>query len=1156
MAGINSQKHKPFVHLHNHSQFSLLDGASRLNEMVSRAKELNMPSIALTDHGVMYGTIKFYKEATKQGIKPIVGCEVYVAPNSRFDRGTRKEESNYHLTLLAKNNEGYKNLMKLSSIGFLDGFYYKPRVDFEALSEHSEGLIALSGCMSGELIKNLRNNNEEAAVALIDKYAALFKDDYYIEVQNQGIEGQTEINKKLAELAANKGLGLIASNDTHYVKKADSVAQDVLLCVQTGSTIEEENRLKFSTDEFYIKSYDEMYKAIPIEESLTNTIEIANKCNVEIELGKIYLPDFKIEKDITLEEHLEEECFRRLPERYPEVIPEVEERLRFELDVIKKTGFAGYFLVVSDFVIFAKKNLIKVGPGRGSAAGSIVSYVLGITNIDPLKFGLLFERFLNPERISMPDIDIDFCYERRNEVIEYVGKKYGEDKVAQIITFGTMAARAATRDAGRVFNIAYGQVDKIAKLIPEIPGMTIERALKESADLKKEYANDQTTKQIIDMAKSLEGLCRQDSIHAAGVVIAKEKLNNYVPLQQKGGAEIVAQYTMDDIQEIGLLKMDFLGLRTLTVINNAVANIERSTQLKIDIDTIPLDDEKTFRMLRRGETDGVFQLESSGMRSLMTELKPTVFEDIIAVLALYRPGPLGSGMVKDFVDRKHGRSDINYLHPTLEPFLKETYGVIVYQEQVMQIAGQMAGFSMADADLLRKAMSKKDPSILREQKAKFVSGSASKGIDEKTSGHIFDLVEHFAGYGFNKSHSTAYAYVSYQTAFLKANYPVEYMAALLSSIMDNKEKVAKHINECRRLKINILPPDVNESLRDFTVTADGIRFGLSAIRNVGEGAIEAIIEARESKGKFTSIYDFTEKMNLLAVNKRTIESLIKAGCFDSLGFTRKGLLQVYEKALELGNKRQKDKLSGQFSFFDMGSKTSKENGFSHGAEDGDINSVGELDKSELLSFEKEMIGLYVSDHPLFGLENALANNSDIKISALKEAKDGSVKTIAGLIATVKQITTKKGDMMAFMTVEDLEASVEVIIFPNLYSKLREGAIEDKIVTVKGRVDSREDEAKLLAIEINEIDKPQAQGGSNGTKSLLISFDPEIYTQDQVENLKTLLSTHPGINPVILELKNKNGSTKLKFGKEYHVDARSRLISELREILGESSISMV
>ncbi|TET55091.1 MAG: DNA polymerase III subunit alpha, partial [Actinobacteria bacterium] len=774
-------KKDKFVHLHNHSEFSLLDGASRLKDMIGTAKKLGQPAIALTDHGVMYGVIKFYQEALKQNVKPIIGCEVYVAARSRFDKSAGKDDKPTHLTLLAANNTGYRNLMKLSSLGFIDGFYYKPRVDVEVLEKLNDGIIALSGCYSGVLADLLVAGKEKEAEETAKKFHNIYKGSFYIELQNQNLKGQEELNKALNSLAIKVGLPTVATNDSHYIRKEDAVAQDVLLCIQTGSILEEQKRLKFSTQEFYIKSAAEMTQVLgQYKDAIDNTLEIAQKCNVEIELGKTFLPKYKLKNDIPLEDYLEKLCYEKLGEKYPKVSDEVRKRLKYELDVIKKTGFAAYFLIVWDFVAFAKSQGIKVGPGRGSAAGSIVSYVLDITTIDPLEHGLLFERFLNPERISMPDIDIDFCYERRNEVINYVAKKYGEDKVAQIITFGTMAARAATRDAGRVFNIPYGTVDKLAKMIPEVLGITIEEALKTSAELKQAYETDEIFKKILDMAAQLEGLVRQDSIHAAGVVIAANELTDYTPIQKKGDSELVTQLPMEDIQKIGLLKMDFLGLRTLTVINNACESIKRNKGKEIDIEKASFDDEKTFDLLRKGETIGVFQLESSGMRSLLRDLKPTNFSDVIAILALYRPGPLGSGMVKDFVERKRGLQSIKYEHPTLEKILEETYGIIVYQEQVMKIASTMANFSLAEADILRKAMSKKEPEVLKKQREKFVYGATLNKIDKKIAGYIFDLVSHFAGYGFNKSHSTAYAAVSYQTAYLKTHYPTEFMTALLT----------------------------------------------------------------------------------------------------------------------------------------------------------------------------------------------------------------------------------------------------------------------------------------------------------------------------------------------------------------------------------------
>ncbi len=1144
----NPEPLTPFIHLHNHSEFSLLDGASRVRDMVTAAREMNMGAIALTDHGVMYGAVKFYQEAIKQSIKPIIGCEVYVAPKSRFDRSYGKNEKPTHLTLLAANNEGYRNLMRLSSLGFLEGFYYKPRVDMELIEKYSKGLVALSGCLTGIVARPLLANQDKEAFETASKLQEIFKEDFYMEMQNHNLPDQPELNVKLNDLAKKLGIEIVATNDAHYISADDAIAQDVLLCIQTGSVLDDAKRLKFSTPEFYLKSYEEMKKAFSeYPEALANTLKVAEKCNVELELGKILLPKYEQPKEHTLESYLEKICYDNLPQKYSDVTAEIKERLSYELDVIKKTGFAAYFLIVWDFVKYAKTNGIKVGPGRGSAAGSIVSYVLDITTIDPIKYGLLFERFLNPERISMPDIDIDFCYERRNEVIDYVAQKYGQDRVAQIITFGTMAARAAIRDAGRVFNIPYGMVDKIAKMVPETIGITIKEALK-TAELKEAYDTDEITSKILDMAAKLEGLARQDSIHAAGVVIAGDELTDHTPIQQKGGAETVTQYTMEDISKIGLLKMDFLGLRTLTVINNACRIIKKNRDVEIDIDSISFEDEKAFELLRKGDTIGIFQLESSGMRALLSDLKPSNFTDIIAILALYRPGPLGSGMVKDFVDRKHGLKPIEYLHPSLEDILKETYGVMVYQEQVMKIASEMGGFSMSEADILRKAMSKKEPEVLNKLRAKFVEGAAQKSIDEKTSGTVFDLVVHFAGYGFNKSHSTAYAAVSFETAYLKAHYPVEFMAALLTSIMDNKDKVAAFVNESQRLKIEVLSPDVNESEASFTAVAKTIRFGLSAVRNVGTAAIEAIIKARNEKGKFESFTDFCEKADLSVINKRCMESLIKAGAFDSLGYSRGGLLTVYEQLMDIGGKRQKDLLSGQFSLFDAHPDVSQDDSFFK-----EEVPKEEMEKGQLLAFEKEMLGLYVSDHPLKGKEAQLLVSSDINLLDIKEERDGATKRVAGLIGHLRTITTKKGDLMAFMTLEDMVSSIEVIVFPNLFKDCREVLEEDRIVSVKGRIDKKENEVKIIASEITEIKKAQMETVVNKDVSFIVRLSPSSCQQSTLLKLNQIIRAYPGDTPVMFELVQNDSVTKLKIGPDMMVRNDSRMLAEIMELLGDGSV---
>jgi len=1166
----------------------LLDGASRLKDLVAKAKELGMPAIALTDHGVMYGIIEFYEQAKKQGIKPIIGCEVYVAPGSRFDKA-RGDESYTHLVLLAENNQGYRNLMKLVTLSFFDGFYYKPRVDKEILEQYHEGLIASSACLAGQVARHLMQDNYEAAKEEALYFNTLFgRGSFFLEVQDHGIPEQKKVNEGMFKLSEDTGTPIIATNDIHYTNRDDAPAHDVLLCIQTGSTLADTTRMKFNSDNFYLKSGEEMAALFPGRPGvLENTLKIAERCNVEIKFGEYLLPNYDIPEGYTADEYFEKLCHEGFEKRYPNAGDQYKERLEYEIGVIKQMGFPGYFLVVQDFVRYAKSQGIKVGPGRGSAAGSMVAFCLEITNVDPMKYDLLFERFLNPERISMPDIDIDFCFERRPEVIEYVTQKYGEDKVAQIITFGTMAARAAIRDAGRVFDIPYGRVDKIAKMIPE--GFnegrpwTIDAAIEHVPELKDAYENDpEVTRQILDMAKNLEGLVRQDSIHAAGVVISDQELTNRTPVQRKGEAEIVTQYSMGSIEKIGLLKIDFLGLRTLTVIDNAVKNINKKHGVDIDIDTIPDDDKTTYELLQKGETTGVFQLESTGMRSLLRDLQPTAFTDIIALLALYRPGPLGSGMVKDFVERKHGQKSISYPHEMLEPILKETYGVMVYQEQVMRIASTMAGFSMGQADTLRKAMGKKLPEVLTKLRRQFVEGSVENGVEEGLAGKIFDLIVHFAGYGFNKSHSTAYAVVSWQTAWLKAHYPVEFMAALLTSIMGNKDKVAQYINECRRMNVEILPPDVNESYRDFTVVGSSIRFGLSAVRNVGEGAIEGIISEREHGGQFKSIYDFCRRVGMGVLNKRTIESLIKGGAFDSCNVSRKQLLLTFEKAVDMGIRSQKDKAAGQFTIFDMGDG---DGGANEDVKDPIDELVPEFEKHELLAYEKEMLGLYVSDHPLLGLADALANQTEFSTVELKEQKDGTIGWIGGIITKIKKINTKKGDIMLFIELEDLDGSVEVVVFPGTAEKYKTLIEVDKMVVIKGRLDVKEDEVKALAMEIKEFDtedkgngngkrkarvngsgngngkgKGSANGKSNGFKAvensvLVLTVSKAAMTATFISRLKELLTAHPGPVSVYLKVQNGGKPVTLEFSPEFNVFPHGGLIAELKELAGETAVEV-
>lgn len=1142
-----------FVHLHTHSEFSLLDGACRLPEMVEKAAALGMPAVALTDHGVMYGVVPFYQEARKAGIKPIIGCEVYVARGSRFDRGQVKEKSNYHLTLLAKDNTGYINLMHLASQAFLEGFYYKPRVDIEALRERSQGLIALSGCMGGEISRELAAGNRPGAIAAARTYAEIFgRDDFFIEIQDQGLEGQRELCGSLVELAAEVGLGIVATNDVHYLEEEDSEIQDILLCIQTGKTVADTDRMHFDSNQFYFKSPREMAENFPKwPEALENTVRIAERCNVELDLGKFLLPDYQVPEGHTLESYLEELCLAGFSKKYAADNTEARARLEHELGIIKQTGFAGYFLIVWDFIAFAKSREIPVGPGRGSGAGSLVANVLGITNVDPLEHGLLFERFLNSERISMPDLDIDFCYERRGEVIEYVTQKYGEDKVAQIVTFGTMAARAAVRDAGRALGFAYGKVDKIAKMIPEVLFIKIEVALKSSDELREVYANDAEAKRLIDIAIGLEGMARHDSVHAAGVVIAKETLPNHVPLQRKSGSDVVTQYPMNVIENIGLLKMDFLGLRTLTVIDKAVRNVRRTRVVDVDIDAVDLSDEETFELLRRGETLGVFQLESSGMRALLRKLVPTVFADIVALVALYRPGPMQGGLVDAFVDRKHGRGESKYLHPLMKPILEDTYGVIVYQEQVMRIATDLAGYTLGEADVLRKAMGKKQAEMMAEQRQKFVDGCVGNGIAKKLAVEIFEQIDHFAGYGFNKSHSVAYAIISVQTAYLKCHYPVEYMAAILTSVIDNKDKVALYVNECRRLGIEVKPPCVNESDSDFTVVGPkSIRFGMAAIRNVGEGPTSEIVKARAAGEKFTSIFDFCRRVENSALNKRVLESLIKSGAMDAFGNSRKHHLSIYEKAIDDAASHRKHLDSGQFSMFDL-SELGQE------SPPGNID-VEEMPKLELLTAEKEMLGIFVSDNPLLDIADSLAAAVSFSLGEAKdpERKDGTRCVLGGIVAKVNKITTRKGEPMAFVEIEDLEGSIEAVIFPKIFESNAKLLTKDSMIVASGRLDRKDDEVKLIVDSISPLEADPGMPVMPKTiPKLFLRVASETLDAGLLSNLDALFRKNPGESEVYLELRGNGETTTMRLSRDFLVDPGA-VLSPLKGLLGGESVSLV
>ena len=1149
-----------FVHLHVHSEFSLLDGASRITKLIEKASQYGMPALALTDHGVMYGAVEFYSQAKKIGIKPIIGCEVYLAPKSRFEKQSerdKKEENFYHLTLLAENNQGYHNLMRLVSMGFLEGFYYRPRVDKELLGKFKEGLIALSGCMSGEIPKYIISDKIEGAKRNLEQYLDIFgKNNFFLELQDSGIPEQKKVNKTLLELSSEYKIPLVATNDVHYLNKEDSKAHDVLLCIQTGSTINEAGRLKFPTDEYYLKSCDQMKELFnQFPGAIKNTLEIADRCNVNIKFDMNLIPSFAIPDGSSADEYLKKLCYEGAKKRYDNITGEIDRRIKKELEVIKKMGFSEYFLIIWDLVKYAKNNDIRVGPGRGSAAGSIVSYNLGITDIEPLKYGLLFERFLNEERKSMPDIDIDFCYEKRDAVIKYVTKKYGDKRVAQLITFGTMAARQAIRDAGRVMEIPYAEVDRIAKMVPMELNVTIKNSLEMVPDLKEIYENDMRIKEVIDTAISLEGISRQDSIHAAGVVISSEDLYNYTPIQKENEGDIVTQYKMEDIQKIGLLKMDFLGLKTLSLIDKTLFLIKKSKNIDIDINNINLDDKETFGMLSEGECLGVFQLESSGMRELVINLKPTKFEDLIALLALYRPGPIQSGMLSDFVERRNGRQTISYLHPTLEKILESTYGIILYQEQVMSIASELGGFSMSEADILRGAISKKKRSLLSKQKNKFIEGAKSRGIDEKISIKIFELVNHFAEYGFNKSHSAAYAMISYQTAYLKAKYPVEFMAALLSIRMGSQEKVAQYVNETRRMDIEVLPPDINQSFTDFTVVENSIRFGLSAIKNVGTNVIECVEKERKKGGKFENFINFCERVDSNVLNKKTLESLIKSGTFDSLGQSRKHLLENHEKITEETLKIRKDRDLGQFSLFDVGNGPKKEvllNGV-YQTED----KFQEFSKKELLNFEKEMLGLYISGHPLFEYEESLTRVTPIEV--LIDVEDKASVAVGGVITKVKIIFTKKDQQMCFLDLEDIGDNVEVIVFPSVLMKYRGIISEDKIVKIKGKLDKKEDQLKIIANEIEELDKDkmvnkdQKELISDRNGAVVFTANKNDLDKDFVNRFYDILKKYPGFHEVEFRITDDSGKGAdriYKLPSTYRIDLNESLKENLKQVFSD------
>ncbi len=1147
-----------FVHLHVHTEYSLLDGSNKIGECVARVKELGMDSCAITDHGVMYGVIDFYKAAKASGIKPILGCEVYVAPGSRFDKEAvgDGEDRYYHLVLLAENEQGYHNLMKIVSRGFTEGYYYKPRVDLELLREYHEGIIALSACLAGEVSKNIERGMYEEAKAAALRYQDIFGEgNFFLELQDHGLSEQQTVNQSLLRISEETGIPLVATNDVHYTYAEDAKPHDVLLCIQTGKKLADEDRMRYEGGQYYIKSEEEMRALFPYaQEALDNTQKIADRCNVEITFGETKLPKYDVPDGLSSWEYLNQLCEKGLEKRYPDADESIKERLKYELSVIQSMGFIDYFLIVWDYVNYAKRQGIAVGPGRGSAAGSLVSYCLEITNIDPIKYQLIFERFLNPERVSMPDIDVDFLPERRQEVIDYVVDKYGSDRVVQIITFGTMAARAVIRDVGRVMDLPYSFVDSIAKMVPKDLGITLKKAL-QGPELKKAYEEDPQVKELVDTSMRLEGLPRHASTHAAGVVICQKAADEYVPLSLSSEGAVTTQFTKGPLEELGLLKMDFLGLRNLSVIQEAKNLAEKSSGHPIDLENLDYDDKDVYDSIGTGKTDGVFQLESAGMKSFMKELKPHNLEDIIAGIALYRPGPMD--FIPQYIEGKNHPELITYLCPQLEPILSPTYGCIIYQEQVMQIVRDLAGFSMGRSDLVRKAMAKKNGDVMQRERQNFVYGNSEEGIpgciangiDEKLANQIYDQMIDFANYAFNKSHAASYAVVSYQTAWLKYYFPVEYMAALMTSVIDNAGKVAEYIYTCRQMDINILPPDINKSMGSFSVEDGQIRFGLMAIKSVGRPVIDAIIDEREARGPFKTLKDFIERVSGSEVNKRAIESFIKSGAFDSLGGTRKQFMMVYGQILDQVSQEKKYSMTGQMSLFDLVDDDQKADF------DVPLPDVGEYDKEMLLSFEKEVLGVYLSGHPLEDYEETwrkgitrTSQEFQIDEETGRAAVHDGVKEVIGGIITAKTIKyTKTNKTMAYLTLEDLMGTVEVLVFPKDYEKYRNDLDEESKVFIKGRV-SEEDEAPSRLICESVVPFAQTQ------KEVWLQFDSVPDFQAQEQTLYELTASSDGEDPIIVYCKAEKVYKKLP--PNHNIQAEPVVLSRLTNLLGESCVKVV
>ena len=1144
------------THLHVHTEYSLLDGSNKIKELVARTKELGMDSVAITDHGVMYGVIDFYRAARSAGIRPIIGCEVYVAPNSRFDKAGQQDNKYNHLVLLAENNTGYHNLMKLVSRGFTEGFYYKPRVDMEVLRQYHEGIIALSACLAGIVPEYIQKGlYEEAKSKALELESVFGKGNFFLELQDHGIPAQKTVNNSLLRMSQETGIELVATNDIHYTYAEDEKPHDILLCIQTGKKVADEDRMRYEGGQYYVKSEEEMKKLFPYaKQACENTHKIAERCHVDIEFGKYKLPEFPVPEGYDAWSYLNKLTWDGLMQRYEKPDESLKKRLEYELSTIKNMGFVDYFLIVWDFIHYAKSHGIAVGPGRGSAAGSLVSYCLGITDLDPIKYNLLFERFLNPNRVTMPDIDVDFCFERRQEVIDYVVRKYGKERVVQIVTFGTMAARGVIRDVGRVLDLPYAQVDSVAKMVPSELNITIDLALKKNPEFKKIYDEDPVIHELIDMSKRLEGLPRHTSTHAAGVVISPKAVDEFVPLSRGVDDCITTQFTMTTLEELGLLKMDFLGLRTLTVIQNAVNLINRQREIPLDMHEINYDDPKVYEMISSGRTEGIFQLESAGMKSFMKELKPSTLEDIIAGISLYRPGPMD--FIPKYIKGKQNQSEIVYDCPELEEILAPTYGCIVYQEQVMQIVMKLAGYDLGRSDLVRRAMSKKKADVMAKEREYFVYGNKelnvpgciARGIDERIANKIFDDMTDFAKYAFNKSHAAAYTIVSYQTAWLKYYYPVEFMAALMTSVIDNPSKVAEYIMECRKMNIKILPPDINEGERDFSVSGGNIRYALSAIKSVGRGVIDNIVKERKENGPFISLKDFIERLSGKEVNKRTIESFVKSGAMDGLHATRRQLMMVYVQVMDQVNQERKKSMTGQMTLFDFVSDEDKAEFDVH------YPNVGEYDKELKLAFEKEVLGIYISGHPLeeyekFLTKNVTAVTTDFYLdddTGESRVRDNQNVIIGGMITSKTVKVTRNNKLMAFLTLEDLVGTVEVVVFPQDYEKHQKYLTEEQKVYIRGRVSASEDQqAKLVCERIIPFDEIP--------KEIWIKFDSKDDYMQREQELYRMLEMESGIDRIVIYCAREKAVKKLE--NRYAVHGDDRMLQILRSAFGEENVKL-